>query len=117
MSEWKADMVRMSQFENVVVKIGGLAMPVNGVNWHTREMPPSSEEVADAHREYYLHTIDAFGTSRCMFESNFPVDKLSLSYSIYWNAMKRIASEFSDDEQHELFYGTASRVYKGLDRS
>ena len=47
-----------------------------------------------------------------MFESNFPVDKLSLSYSIYWNAMKRIASEFSDDEQHELFYGTASRVYK-----
>ena len=112
MSEWKADMVRMSEFKNVVVKIGGLAMPVNGFNWHTREMPPSSEEVADAHREYYLHTIDAFGPSRCMFESNFPVDKLSLSYSIYWNAMKRIASEFSDDEQHELFYGTASRVYK-----
>lgn len=112
MSEWKADMVRMSEFENVVVKIGGLAMPVNGFNWHNREMPPSSEEVADAHREYYLHTIDAFGPSRCMFESNFPVDKLSLSYSIYWNAMKRIASEFSDDEQHELFYGTASRVYK-----
>ena len=111
MSEWKADMVRMSEFENVVVKIGGLAMPVNGFNWHNREMPPSSEEVADAHREYYLHTIDAFGPSRCMFESNFPVDKLSLSYSIYWNAMKRIASEFSDDEQNELFYGTASRVY------
>ena len=72
----------------------------------------SSDEVAQAHRDYYLHTIDAFGPSRCMFESNFPVDKLSMSYSVYWNAMKKIASEFSDDEQHQLFYGTAARVYR-----
>jgi predicted TIM-barrel fold metal-dependent hydrolase len=47
-----------------------------------------------------------------MFESNFPVDKLSLGYDVYWNAMKIIAADFSADEQHELFYGTAERVYR-----
>ena len=111
MVEWKADISRMAECENVVVKIGGLAMPVNGFNWHNLQSPPTSDEVAQAHREYYLHTIDAFGPSRCMFESNFPVDKLSMSYSVYWNAMKKMAAEFSNDEQHELFYGTAARVY------
>tara|TARA_B100001996_G_C18657747_1_gene591863 strand:+ start:58 stop:1068 length:1011 start_codon:yes stop_codon:yes gene_type:complete len=112
MVKWKSDISRMAECENVVVKIGGLAMPVNGFNWHDQKLPPSSDVVAQAHREYYLHTIDAFGPSRCMFESNFPVDKLSMSYSVYWNAMKKIAAEFSDEEQHELFYGTAARVYK-----
>ena len=112
MEGWKLDITQMAECENVVVKVGGLAMPVNGFNWHKQEVPPSSDEVAQAHRDYYLHTIDAFGPSRCMFESNFPVDKLSMSYSVYWNAMKKIASEFSDDEQHQLFYGTAARVYR-----
>ena len=112
MVKWKSDISRMAECENVVVKIGGLAMPVNGFNWHDQKLPPSSDVVAQTHREYYLHTIDAFGPSRCMFESNFPVDKLSMSYSVYWNAMKKIAAEFSDEEQHELFYGTAARVYK-----
>ena len=114
MTEWKADMVRMSEFENMVVKIGGLAMPVNGFNWHTREMPPSSEEVADAHREYYLHTIDAFGPSRCMFESNFPVDKECVSYRTLWNTFKRIASKagLSESEKKSIFSGTAIRAYR-----
>ena len=87
-------------------------MPPNGFGWHRQDVPPDSDQVASAHREYYLHTIDAFGPSRCMFESNFPVDKLSLSYHTYWNAMKKIAADFSADEQHELFYGTAERVYR-----
>lgn len=109
---WKADISRMAQCKNVVVKIGGLAMPVNGFGWHEQAVPPSSDEVVAAHREYYLHTIEAFGPSRCMFESNFPVDKLSMSYVVYWNAMKKIAAEFSATEQHDLFYGTAARVYR-----
>ena len=110
--EWKTEISRMAQCENVVVKIGGLAMPVNGFNWHLQNIPPTSDLVAAAHRDYYLHTIEAFGPSRCMFESNFPVDKLSMSYAVYWNAMKKIAAEFSEAEQHELFYGTAARVYR-----
>lgn len=112
LAEWKAGISRMAECDNVVVKIGGLAMPVNGFAWHRRESPPSSDDVVQAHRDYYLHTIDAFGPSRCMFESNFPVDKLSLSYDVYWNAMKKIAAAYSAQEQHALFYGTAERIYR-----
>ena len=100
--QWKAGISRMAQRPNVVVKIGGLAMPVNGFGWHRQDRPPTSDEVVAAHRDYYLHTIDAFGPSRCMFESNFPVDKLSLSYEVYWNAIKKIAEGFSAEEQHAL---------------
>ena len=110
--QWKTGISRMAQCPNVVVKIGGLAMPVNGFGWHKQDRPPTSDEVVAAHRDYYLHTIDAFGPSRCMFESNFPVDKLSLSYDVYWNAMKKIAAGFSAEEQHALFYGTAERIYR-----
>lgn len=112
LAEWKVVINKMAQCENVVVKIGGLAMPVNGFGWQEQSAPPSSDQVVQAQREYYLHTIDAFGPSRCMFESNFPVDKLSLSYPVYWNAMKKIAAEYSAAEQLELFYGTAARIYR-----
>lgn len=112
LADWRGEVTRMAQCPNVVVKIGGLAMPVNGFDWQNQDQPPSSGQVAEAHRDYYLHTIDAFGPDRCMFESNFPVDKLSLGYDVYWNAMKKIAADFSADEQHELFYGTAERVYR-----
>lgn len=111
-SDWQRGISDMAECDNVVVKIGGLAMPVNGFGWEGHSRPPSSDEVVEAHRDYYRHTIDAFGPSRCMFESNFPVDKLSLPYAIYWNAMKKIAAEYSTSEQHELFYGTAARVYR-----
>lgn len=111
-AEWKAGISRMAECDNVVVKVGGLAMPVNGFGWHLQDQPPSSDDVVQAQRDYYRHTIDAFGPSRCMFESNFPVDKLSLSYGVYWNAMKKISAEYSADEQHALFYGTAERVYR-----
>ena len=109
---WKQDIRDIAACENVVAKIGGLAMPPNGFGWHHGEKPPSSDEVVHAQREYYLYAIDAFGPDRCMFESNFPVDKLSLSYHVYWNAMKKLAAEFSESEKDAMFYGTASRVYR-----
>jgi L-fuconolactonase len=87
-------------------------MPVNGFGWSDQDKPPSSDEVVKAHRDYYLHTIDAFGPDRCMLESNFPVDKLSLSYNVYWNAVKKITESFSAEERHQLFYGTAERIYR-----
>ena len=76
-----------------------------------RELPATSDEVVEAQRDYYLHAIDFFGVERCMFESNFPVDKLSMSYHVYWNAMKKLTLDFSESDKHALFYGTAARVY------
>ena len=108
---WKRQIEAIAACPNVVAKIGGLAMPANGFGWIDRECPPSSDEVVAAHREHYLHAIDCFGPDRCMFESNFPVDKMSLGYRVYWNAMKKLAAEFSDSEQAAMFAGTARRIY------
>ena len=110
--QWSADIAAIAKCPNVVAKLGGLAMPDNGFGWHARELPPSSDEFATAQRRYYLHTIDCFGPERCMFESNFPVDKLSISYPVLWNGLKKIAAGFNGDEKHAMFYGTAARVYR-----
>ena len=111
-AQWKEDMAAIAECPNVVAKLGGLAMPDNGFGWDKRDMPPTSDEFVEAQRPYYLHTIECFGPDRCMFESNFPVDKLSISYHVMWNGMKKIAAEFSTHEQHAMFYGTAARVYR-----
>jgi hypothetical protein len=71
-----------------------------------------SFELAEATSAYYLHTIEAFGPARCMFESNFPVDRQSCSYTVLWNSFERIAASFSDDEKASLFHDTAARVYR-----
>jgi predicted TIM-barrel fold metal-dependent hydrolase len=87
-------------------------MPVNGFGWHRRPSPPTSDELVAATRDYYLHTIDQFGPRRCMFESNFPVDRVSCSYVVLWNAFKKIAASFTRDEKTQLFQRTASEVYR-----
>ncbi len=108
---WKQDIAEIAECPNVVAKIGGLAMPDNGFGWNERAVPATSDELVAAQRRYYLHTIECFGPDRCMFESNFPVDKLSISYHALYNALKKIAAGFSDDEQDAMFYRTAARVY------
>ena len=110
--QWKEDVAAIAECPNVVAKLGGLAMPDNGFGWDKRDTPPTSDEFAEAQGRYYLHTIECFGPERCMFESNFPVDKLSVSYHVMWNGMKKIVADFSDDEKHAMFYGTAVRVYR-----
>jgi L-fuconolactonase len=55
--------------------------------------------------------IEAFGAARCMFESNFPVDKGMCAYPVLWNAFKRIAGGCSDDEKADLFHRSAARFY------
>jgi len=87
-------------------------MPDNGFGCDKRDNPASSDELVAAQKRYYHHTIDCFGPARCMFESNFPVDKRSISYPVLWNALKKIAAEYNEDEQQEMFYGTAARVYR-----
>lgn len=109
--QWKKDIAEIARCENVVAKLGGLAMPDNGFAWHTRETPATSDELVEAQRRYYLHTIECFGPERCMLESNFPVDGRSISYSVLYNALKKIVSGFSESEKHAMFYGTAARVY------
>ena len=94
-ADWKRDIDALARCPNVVAKLGGLAMPVNGFGWHKREPRPTSQQLADATARYYLHTIERFGPERCMFESNFPVDKVSCSYLVLWNSFKRLAAGFS----------------------
>jgi len=109
---WRNSISEIARRPNVVVKLGGLTMPICGFGWHKRPRPPSSEELADTLAPYYLHCIDAFGPERCMFESNFPVDKASCSYSVLWNCFKRISRGFSAGERAALFHDTAARVYR-----
>ena len=110
--EWKKSMSAVAASPNVVVKVGGLVMPVCGFDWHERAMPTTSRELAQVTAPYYLHCIEQFGPDRCMFESNFPVDKIACSYTVLWNAFKRLAHDFSDSEQASMFHDTAARVYR-----
>ena len=111
-TQWKKDMEEIAGCPNVHAKLGGLAMPDNGFGWDKDDHPPSSDEFVEAQRPYYLHAIQCFGPDRCMFESNFPVDRLSISYQVLWNGLKKIVADFSEDEKDDLFYRTAARVYR-----
>jgi len=87
-------------------------MKVNGFNWHQRALPPSSDELVDATGAYYEHCLEIFGAQRCMFESNFPVDKSSCSYQVLWNAFKKLSRSLSASDRAALFHDTATRVYR-----
>ena len=108
---WKGAITELAESPNVVAKLGGLVMPINGFGFHKRPTPPTSAELADATRPYYMFMIDHFGVERCMFESNFPVDKASCSYNVLWNSFKLMTRDFTDDERSSLFHDTAARVY------
>ncbi|MCZ6458347.1 MAG: amidohydrolase family protein, partial [Gammaproteobacteria bacterium] len=97
---------------NVVAKLGGLVMPINGLGFHKREKPVTSDEIVAATGDYYRHAIDCFGAQRCMFESNFPVDKQSCSYPVLWNAFKKIVADASELEKSALFHDTAVQAYR-----
>jgi predicted TIM-barrel fold metal-dependent hydrolase len=112
---WKAQMLALASLPNVTVKVGGLTMYVSGFDFHRWPKPPSSEELAKTWKPYVETCIEAFGPTRCMFESNFPVDKGMCSYQVLWNGLKRVAAGASADEKTALFSGTAMHVYK-LDR-
>ncbi len=110
--EWKRGIDEVAACPNVVVKLGGLGMPRSGFGWETRPAPPGSAELAETMGPYYLACIEKFGPNRCMFESNFPVDKASYSYGVVWNAFKRMTKGFSATERAALFHDTAARVYR-----
>jgi predicted TIM-barrel fold metal-dependent hydrolase len=110
--DWRRSISALSRCPNVSVKLGGLKMPICGFGWHKRPKPPSSEELAETLGPYYHHCIEEFGPARCMFESNFPVDKASCSYTVLWNCFKRLTRDFHLSERAALFHDTAVRVYR-----
>ena len=110
--QWRKDVTALAACPNVRAKLGGLAMEVNGFDWHKQPRPPGSQAFIDAQRRYFETTLELFGVERCMFESNFPVDKLSVSYHVLWNAFKRLTADYSADERTRLFHDTAKETYR-----
>jgi predicted TIM-barrel fold metal-dependent hydrolase len=109
-ADWKTGMAALARHPNVTVKLGALPIRLPG-STVSRDMPPSSEEIAAAWKPWLETSIDLFGADRCMFESNFPVQKRWSSFAVTWNAFKRIASGASAAEKAALFTGTAARIY------
>lgn len=109
---WSASMRELARLPNVHVKLGGLGMRINGFGFDQLATPPSSELLAQKWKPWIETCIEAFGADRCMFESNFPVDKGSYSYVTCWNAFKRLTSRATAHERAALFQGTATRVYR-----
>jgi predicted TIM-barrel fold metal-dependent hydrolase len=111
-ADWKRSMAELARCPNVVVKLGGIVNRGATYDFHNAAAPPSSETIAEVWRPYIETCIELFGPTRCMFESNFPVDKMAIGYKALWNAFKRIASGASRDEKLALFSGTAARSYR-----
>lgn len=109
---WKKAIDQLAAYPNVHIKLGGVSMVQNGFDWHERDKPMTSDEYAEFYRPWYLHCIESLGVERCMFESNFPMDRASCSYQVLWNGYKKMVVDFSDAEKRALFCDTAARFYR-----
>jgi len=112
MKAWRASLQDLATCPNVVVKLGGIGMPMFGMSWHEHRDETTSEEITEAWGEDIRWCIEQFGVDRCMFESNFPPDKASCSYLVLWNAFKQMAADMSPSEKGALFHDTATTVYR-----
>lgn len=109
--QWDADMRRLASRSNVRVKVGGMGMPIFGNGFEYGEKPAQTQALVQAWQPLIEVCIGAFGPQRCMFESNFPVDKQSCGYVQLWNAFKRATRSYSASERQALFYRTACQTY------
>ena len=109
---WRSGIAAVAECPNVNVKLGGIGMPITGFDWHERDTPIGSEELAESMAPFMNYCIEQFGPDRSMFESNFPVDKVSYSYNVMYNAFKRLSKDYSDSERAAMFHDTAVRVYR-----
>ncbi len=112
MSRWRKLLREVAACPNVVLKLGGIGSPMLGYDWHRLARKPDAQTVADTFGDAIRFCIDAFGAQRCLFVSNFPVDRVSFDYATLWNAFARIAHGASDAERAALFHDTAARVYR-----
>ena len=111
-ADWSRSLCNLASCPNTYIKLGGLGMTIFGFDFHQRDLPPSSLELAQAWRPYIEEALEVFGPDRCMFESNFPVDKGTCSYRVLWNTFKRISRDMSLTEKAQLFRETAANVYR-----
>ena len=111
-AEWRRGIAAVAACPNIALKLGGIGMPRIGFDWHTRAAPIGSEELAASVGPWLGYCLEQFGPDRCMFESNFPVDKVSFSYNVLYNAFKRIAGPYTDAERAAAFHDTAVRIYR-----
>ncbi|MGY2932967.1 putative TIM-barrel fold metal-dependent hydrolase [Bradyrhizobium sp. GM6.1] len=111
-ADWKSSISEIAKYDNVTIKLGGLGMRLLGYDFHARPTPPTSDELAAAWRPYIDTCIEAFGPERAMFESNVPPDKGQCSFQVLFNAFKRIAAPYSENEKTALFSKTANDFYR-----
>ena len=109
---WSRGIAAIATCPNVAIKLGGVGSARSGYDWHERAVKPSSAELCEILRPYFEWCIEKFGANRCMFESNFPVEKRANSYRVLWNAFKRLTAHYSAAERAALFHETACRVYR-----
>jgi len=112
LAAWRRDLRTLAARPNVVLKIGGMGMPVYGFGFEHGARPATSAVLLEAWRPFIETAVEIFGTQRCMFESNFPPDKQSCSYVALWNAFKRATRALSPAERSDLFHRTACRTYR-----
>ncbi len=108
---WKAGMAELARCPNVVCKLGGMMMRLAAYDYGALPAPPDSAGLARLWGPYIETCIELFGAERCLFESNFPVEKMGIGYAALWNAFKRITAGASEAEKRALYAGTAQRVY------
>ena len=109
---WRAAMTDLAACPNVTIKISGIGNQFVGRVWRGQSLPPSSEEVAEAWSPLIRWCIQQFGVERCMFGSNFPVDRASMSYTVLWNSFKQVVADASPGEKAALFHDTAARFFR-----
>src|SRR5437870_5404935 len=112
LATWRRGLATVAACPNVYMKLGGIGMPRTGFDWHTRATPIGSEELATSMAPLMNYCIEQFSPARCMFESNFPVDKVSYSYNVMNNAFKRLSKGYSAAERAAMFHDVAARVYR-----
>jgi predicted TIM-barrel fold metal-dependent hydrolase len=112
LADWRRGIAAVAACPNVVLKLGGVGQKRFGFDWLTRAKPIGSEELAETLGPLMRYCIEKFGPNRCMFESNFPVDKVSYAYGVVWNAFKRLSKDYSASERAALFHDTAARAYR-----
>ena len=110
--DWQRNIRELAKCPNARVKLGGMGMHIFGFDFEKQATPPSSEALAQAWRPFVETCVEAFGTKRAMFESNFPVDKRYYSYGVMWNAFKRLAASYSASEKADLFFNAARDAYR-----
>lgn len=111
-ASWRQAIAELAGCPNVVMKLGGITRPLSGERWDRDPSPARAEDIERAWREEIRHCIEQFGPDRCLFESNFPVDKPCVSYAELWNGFKRITAQDSAEERRAMFHDTAARVYR-----